>query len=155
MATETERKFLVDNSQLALYGKRKERLKQGYLCSSDDAVTRIRTIDDRAVLTVKSRNPGITRAEFEYDIPYNDAIEMLELCESVVEKTRYYVPQGDLTWEIDIFEGKLRGLYLAEIEGTEEQVAAVDLPPFIGEEVSTDVRYSNHSLSENGVPSDV
>lgn len=154
MAIETERKFLLDPEAYThfLENLTGERITQGYLCESTQAVTRVRTIGTtKAVLTVKSRHPGISRLEFEYDIPYKDAVEMLDMCEHTITKVRY----EDGLWVVDRFLGELEGLFMAEVEGSIDQVVDnVIIPIWIGKEVSNDERYSNHSLAVNGLPSD-
>ncbi|NLO40497.1 MAG: CYTH domain-containing protein [Ruminiclostridium sp.] len=144
MPKEIERKFLVlDQSykQLAegvLY-------RQGYL--SFHPSVRIRIIGQKALLTIKGTTTGISRSEFEYEIPLQDGLNILqELCKgSVIEKYRYKVEYKGFTWEIDEFLKENEGLVVAEIELKSED-QAFDKPPFIGEEVSYDRRYRNSSL---------
>lgn len=144
MPKEIERKFLVlDQSykQLAkgvLY-------RQGYL--SSHPTVRIRIIDQKALLTIKGAATGISRSEFEYEIPLQDGLEMVShLCRGpVIEKYRYKIEYEGFTWEIDEFLKDNEGLVVAEIElEYEEQVFSK--PPFIGEEVTHDRRYRNSSL---------
>ena len=118
MAKEIERKFLVmgDGWRENAVGTH---YRQGYLNSVKERTVRIRTINDKAFLTVKGLTVGCTRLEFEYSIPYDDCVKMLdELAEKpIIEKTRYKIPAGNgLTWEIDEFHGVNEGLIVAEIE---------------------------------------
>ncbi len=154
MAEEIERKFLVagDGWRQAVTGQK--RLVQGYLSSNAKATVRIRIADEqRAVLTLKGPAEGISRAEFEYDVPLDDAREMLALAQpNVVEKTRYLVPHGGLTWEVDVFAGAHAGLIVAEVE-LEAVDQAIGMPGWAGREVSHDDRYANASLARvPGVP---
>ncbi|KKC36623.1 adenylate cyclase [Devosia epidermidihirudinis] len=150
MAQEIERKFLVSGDGWRALETSSALLRQGYLSSNAKATVRVRSKnDDRAVITLKGAAQGITRSEFEYDIPIEDAREMLAMAEPhVLEKRRHIVPFGGLTWEIDVFEGRHTGLVLAEVElESEDQV--VELPDWIGEEVTHDDRYYNASLSRS------
>ncbi len=149
MGIEIERKFLVNHdgwrSQAAgtLY-------RQGYLLADQGRTVRVRIAGDRAFLTIKGPSIGLSRAEFEYEIPPSDAEEMLRsLCVSpIIEKNRYVLPIADLIWEIDEFMGANAGLIMAEVELQNEQQAIV-LPDWIGEEVSGDRRYYNSYLSQH------
>ena len=154
MSIEIERKFLVAGDDWRNDVTSSAALRQGYLSTSAKATVRIRILDDvRAVLTLKGPTSGISRAEFEYDVPLADGLAMLEMARpNVVEKRRYLVPFGGMTWEVDVFEGHHQGLVMAEVELTraDQQVA---LPNWIGDEVSHDDRYANASLSRTpGVP---
>lgn len=146
MAVEIERKFLVTSGQWRV-GARACNIRQGYLCLGMGATVRIRIADGTAFITVKSKTEGLARAEFEYPIPLPDAEAMLEnLCaRPLIEKTRYAVEHAGKVWTIDVFEGENDGLVMAEVElnGPEE---AVDLPDWVGEEVTYDPRYRNSSL---------
>jgi adenylate cyclase len=148
MGQEIERKFLVvsDAWQAAAVGS--TLLRQGYLSSNAKATVRVRSRDDaEAVLTLKGQVQGITRAEYEYDIPIADARELLALAEPhVIDKRRHLVPFGGLMWEVDVFGGRHAGLVLAEIELDSEDQAVI-LPDWVGAEVSRDDRYSNASLA--------
>jgi adenylate cyclase len=154
MAIEIERKFLVEGDGWRGGVTGSSYLRQGYLSTSAKATVRIRIFDDnRAVLTLKGPAEGISRAEFEYEVPLADGLTLLEMSRpNVVEKRRHIVPHGDLTWEVDVFEGAHTGLVMAEVELTDAD-QAVDLPDWAGREVSHDDRYANASLSRNpGVP---
>ena len=146
MAREIERKFLVvgDGWRALAAGVR---YRQGYLSTVKERTVRVRTIADRGVLTIKGFTTGITRLEFEYDIPLADATLMLdELCERpLIDKTRYTIRFGSLNWTVDEFSGDNRGLVVAEVE-LEDACQPIERPPWIGEEVSNDPRYFNANL---------
>jgi len=149
MAKEIERKFLVIGNKWRELAKGTH-YRQGYLNSIKERTVRIRTINDKAYLTVKGPTVGVTRMEFEYEIPYNDCVEMLDnLAEKpIIEKSRYKIKSGDLVWEIDEFFGVNEGLIVAEVElNSEEQ--KFEKPEWIGEEISGDPRYFNSNLVSN------
>jgi adenylate cyclase len=133
MGHEIERKFLVQGTDWKT-GSGKH-YRQGYLSTVKERVVRIRTVDDRAYLTIKGVNVGARRPEYEYEIPVDEAAEMLdELCERpLIEKTRYKVEYGELTWEIDEFSGENEGLVVAEVE-LEHEDQPLDRPVWIGED---------------------
>jgi adenylate cyclase len=148
MATEIERKFLVNKGLWQPIAKGKK-IAQGYLQHDVNKVVRVRIIGEQGFLTIKGKNDGISRLEFEYEIPLVDAQELLLLCnKGVIEKTRYEVSFEGFLWEVDEFEGENGGLLLAEVE-----LASIsenpDLPHWIKEEVSNDKRYFNSYLSVN------
>jgi CYTH domain-containing protein len=146
MGLEIERKFLVrDLSMLA--GHPGVRLAQGYLSFDPDRTVRVRVSEDGAWLTIKGRGKGISRAEFEYAIPEEEARQLLEFCTgSVVDKTRHRISHAGHLWEVDVFHGDNDGLVVAEVELDSED-EAVELPPWIGAEVSEDPRYFNAKLA--------
>ena len=123
-------------------------LEQGYLTQDDKHVVRIRTDGCNSWLTIKSAEPGMTRAEYEYEIPYKDALELLDRCSNRVEKERHTVIEDKLGWEVDIFAGDNYGLMIAEIELTSEDVE-LNLPSWVGKEVTEDERYYNANLAEH------
>ena len=145
MATEIERKFLVDSSfRPSVPGTR---MVQGYLTASQAVTVRVRRAGDRAYLTIKGRTQGISRSEYEYEVPTAEAEELFLLCQTdLVEKTRYRESVGAHVFEVDIFSGKNAGLVLAEIE-LESETEPFDKPTWLGEEVSFDPRYTNSALS--------
>ena len=148
MGQEIERKFLVKEHTFKKQYSQKQEIRQGYLCVNKNKVVRIRTLDKKGFLTVKGKTIGITRSEFEYEIPKKDALEMLHnLCPSLVEKVRYIVPHEDMQWEVDEFFNDNQGLILAEIELKNEDQHFSE-PPWLGKEVTGDKRYYNASLSE-------
>ncbi|HKJ39074.1 MAG TPA: CYTH domain-containing protein [Anaerolineales bacterium] len=150
MPKEIERKFLVDRNQLKLPIQGVD-IRQGYLPLSKNVktVVRVRIKNDKAYLTIKGENIGSVRSEFEYEIPVDEGIEMLEtLCQSpIIEKTRYEIPQGNHDWEIDVFHGDNDGLIIAEIELSKED-EDFDVPIWIKEEVTNNTKYYNSSLLE-------
>ncbi len=150
MATEIERKFLILNQDWQEHVEAEVHIAQGYLASNEFSSTRIRIQDDKANINIKSATLGISRTEFEYVIPVDDAQQMInDLCvKPVIEKTRYFVRHNKHTWEIDVFSGDNEGLIVAEIElsSTDE---AFETPSWIGEEVSNDARYYNVCLVKN------
>lgn len=151
VAKEIERKYLVVNDDYRGMAHAVHEIIQGYLSTAVDATVRVRVIDDQAFLTVKSRNDGCSRNEWEYEIPVADGMEMLKHCDPLarlIQKRRYVVDAGDgLKWEIDEFGGDLEPLVVAEIE-----LPAVDtpfrLPAFIGDEVTDNPAYFNSNLSK-------
>jgi len=148
MGREIERKFLVRGEGWRNAARPPRRLVQGYLARSDVASVRVRLIgDDAAVVTIKSVEEGISRAEFEYPIPVEDARELLALCGgNRVEKHRFEVPHDGEVWEVDVFGGRHEGLVTAELE-LEAEDAGFTPPDWLGDEVSGDPRYSNEALA--------
>lgn len=148
MAKEIERKFLVTGQQWR-EGRSGEAYRQGYLSRQAGRTVRVRTAGGQAFLTIKGPPEGIVRDEYEYPIPMEDAVELFRLCEGpLIEKTRFLVPYGSFTWEIDEFHGENSGLIVAEIE-LPSATTPFALPPWVGAEVSDDPRYSNARLSVN------
>jgi len=150
MATEIERKFLVLNQDWQEYTRSELHIVQAYLATNEFSSTRIRIQNDKANINIKSATLGISRTEFEYAIPVDDAQLMIdELCvKPVIEKTRYIVKHMQHTWEIDVFSGDNEGLIVAEIELSSPD-EAFEKPSWLGEEVSHDKRYYNICLIEN------
>jgi CYTH domain-containing protein len=146
VAAEIERKFLVNGASWN-DGSPGIRIAQGYLSFDPDRCVRVRLAGDAAWLTIKGRTEGITRAEFEYAIPVDDARNLLGMClPSVIDKTRHRIPFAGHLWEVDVFHGANDGLVIAEVE-LDDASAAPELPPWAGAEVSDDVRYYNASLA--------
>ncbi|MDE5632397.1 MAG: CYTH domain-containing protein [Muribaculaceae bacterium] len=149
MSKEIERKYLVCGSSYRHQAIQKKDMMQGYISLDPDATVRIRIVGDKAFITVKSRNIGAVRNEWEYPVPVEEAKEMLRSCckSRLIEKTRYIVEAPhNLKWEIDEFHGSLDGLVIAEIELPDEDFE-VALPDFIGEDVTGNPRYYNSSLA--------
>ena len=147
MAKEIERKFLV-NRELFKPNDEGEYIAQGYLSSTPERTVRVRIKNHRGYLTIKGKNIGISRSEFEYEIPEADAKELLELCEpSIIVKRRYIIDVDDSRWEVDFFEADNEGLIIAEIELHSEDENFVK-PDWVGDEVSMDKRYYNSNLSK-------
>lgn len=149
MAKEIERKYLVTDSAYHRQASRHEEITQGYLSTAVDATVRVRIKGSMAFLTIKTRNIGATRDEWEYPIPLADARDMLSApgCSAVISKTRYYVTHKGLTWEVDEFHGHHQGLVVAEVELPREDTP-VEKPEWVGEEVTGDPRYYNSSLAQ-------
>ncbi len=149
MAKEIERKFLITGDAWRGLAPGTT-YRQGYLSTVKERTVRIRTIDDKGFLTIKGITVGATRAEYEYPIPTADAAEMLDdLCERpIIEKVRYKIPFGGLTWEVDEFLGVNAGLIVAEVELTDED-QEFSRPEWTGEEVTGDPRYYNANLIAN------
>ncbi|WP_447883602.1 CYTH domain-containing protein [Serratia fonticola] len=146
MAKEIERKFLLIGDEWRALATGTH-YRQGYLNSTKERTVRIRTINDKAFLTVKGITVSATRAEYEYEIPFDDCVEMLEeLAERpIIEKNRYKIHDDGLVWEVDEFLGVNHGLIVAEVElQSEDQV--FEKPVWVGEEVSGDPRYFNSNL---------
>ena len=123
-----------------------EKIIQGYLSTEPARTVRVRTKGNSGFLTIKSSNVGIVRKEFEYEIPFDDATELLKLCTKILEKTRYKITYAGKIWEIDVFAGRHAGLILAEVElNAVDEI--VDVPAWIDKEVSEDPRYFNSNLS--------
>lgn len=147
MSIEIERKFLVVGDAWKNHVSGQFQLKQGYLQSAPERTVRIRTSNKEGFITIKGKTEGITRTEYEYPIPFSEALSLLALCENTpIEKVRYLVSHGSLTWEVDVFEGLNSGLILAEVELQHEN-QEIDLPDWIGAEVSSDPRFYNSTLS--------
>jgi adenylate cyclase len=146
MATEIERKFLVDVARWQP-GDEGTAFEQGYLSSHKERTVRVRIEGTRATLTIKGLTTGVTRAEYEYEIPVDDAAVMLrDLCERpLISKRRHLERYEGKTWEIDVFHGDNEGLVIAEIELTSESEPFA-VPPWAIEEVSHDPRYYNANL---------
>jgi len=149
MAVEIERKFLLKNDSWRNYYTKKMELRQGYLSVSRECTVRVRVSDDKGWMTIKGITRNISRSEFEYLIPKVDAENMLLefASENIVEKIRYFIDYQGAEWVVDEFFGRNRGLFLAEIELSSEDVI-YEKPAWLGEEVSGDYRYSNSNLSK-------
>jgi adenylate cyclase len=147
---EIERKFLVIGPFKHLATKHYE-IRQGYICSRPEKTVRVRTKGPKAYLTIKGEPDatGTTRFEWETEIAVNDAHQLLQLCDTgLIEKVRYLVPYKGHTFEVDEFFGQNVGLIMAEVELT-NYTEKVDLPHWIGAEVTNDARYYNSALAQN------
>jgi CYTH domain-containing protein len=149
MAVEIERKYLTSSDEWRGLAEGLD-YRQGYLSTTKERTVRVRTIGEQGFLTIKGVTIGATRAEYEYEIPVNDAHEMLDgLClRPLVEKRRYRIPHQGVVWELDEFFGENLGLILAEVE-LESEDQAIETPSWIGEEVTDDPRYFNANLVQN------
>ena len=146
MGKEIERKFLINGDAWRMLAEG-TMYRQGYLNSAKERTVRVRTVGEKAFLTIKGITVGATRAEYEYEIPFDDCNALLDnLAEKpLIEKKRYKIKQGEFTWEIDEFFGENQGLIVAEIELTSED-QKFDKPAWIGDEVTGDPRYFNSNL---------
>jgi CYTH domain-containing protein len=150
MGYEIERKFLV-SGEYKNHSYQHYQIKQGYLSQSNLNVVRVRVIDQNAFITIKSSTVqgSFTHLEYEYEIPVEDAEQLLKLCESgVIDKTRYLIKSGDHIFEVDEFYGDNNGLVIAEIELRSED-EKFDKPSWLGLEVTGDERYYNAYLSKH------
>ncbi len=149
MAIEQERRFLVRGPFPKTDGVA---ISQGYLSTIKERTVRVRTMGDKAFITVKGETDAAgKRSEFEYAIPIADAREMMGLCAPYpIEKTRYHVNDAGHSWEIDEFHGHNEGLVIAEIEGTDDVIARAIAarPAWLGDDITTSFEYSNARLSE-------
>lgn len=150
MAKEIERKFLVTDSSYRDVASESHEITQFYLSTNPDRTVRVRIMDDHAFITVKTRNKGSVRNEWEFEINSVQAREILHetgSAENCISKIRYIVPAGEpgLCWEVDEFKGKHNGLVVAEIELPSPDTG-FNLPSFIGEEVTGKKEYYNSSL---------
>ena len=147
MATETERKFLVTGDFKPEATSHSD-IVQRYLVIDPDKTVRIRISGGKAFLTIKAKpaEGAISRSEWEFGIPVEDAVEMLKMClPGKIEKTRYLVPSGKHTFEVDVFHGKNEGLVIAEIE-LQSETEEFEKPGWLGEEVTGNPRYYNANL---------
>ena len=144
---EIEYKFLVDHDKWNTIEKPvPELIVQGFISKSEDAVVRVRIKGDKGFLAVKGKSNGISREEFEYEIPLNDAEELLlNFTSKQIRKYRYEIDIDGRKWEIDEFHGALEGLILAELEVNSEDDEFTK-PDWIGKDVSTDPEYYNAVL---------
>jgi len=146
MGDEIERKFLVRGDAWRAEAT-SSTFRQGFLSTEPERTVRVRVAGDRGWLTIKGVNVGARRAEYEYEIPREDATRMLEtLCKRpLIDKVRHTLVVGEHTWEIDVFEGDNAGLVVAEVElSSEDEV--FERPIWLGQEVTDDPRYFNSSL---------
>jgi adenylate cyclase len=148
VAVEIERKYLVVGNGWRARADAGQSFRQGYLARTERGSVRVRRAGDKAFMTVKGKRRGISRSEYEYAVPVEEAEEMLrELCvKPLLEKVRHIVPCGDLTWEVDVYCGQAEGLVTAEVELTDPS-QLVRLPTWIGREVTHDLRYRNSAIA--------
>ena len=149
MALEIERKFLVTDDSYKAMAFHSDRIAQGYLCREGGNSARVRVRGDKGYLTIKgpSMDGGLSRFEWEKEIPADEAWELLKLCHGgIIDKTRHLVKCGKHTFEVDEFHGDNDGLVVAEVE-LESADEAFERPPFLGKEVTGDKRYYNSSLT--------
>jgi adenylate cyclase len=151
MAIEIERKFLVDHAQWnALVKPIPNYLIQGYLHSEPGKTIRVRATNDKGFITIKGKSStdGLSRSEFEYEIPKQEAIELLsKFTDKTIEKNRYEIEFEGNVWEVDVFEGTNAGLIVAEIELASTEQSFIK-PDWVRAEVTSDFRYFNSALIE-------
>ncbi len=148
MPVEIERKFLILGDTWRQEADAGVSIRQGYLTQDQQPSIRVRVSDTaKSTLTLKHPRSGLSRLEYEYEIPKSEAEELLELSHgAIVVKRRHNVKMGDLVWQVDVFEGSNHGLVMAEIELTSEE-QEFHRPAWIGEEVTQDKRYQNSQLA--------
>jgi CYTH domain-containing protein len=148
MGLEIERKFLVDHEKWERVSKPEgTHYRQGYMLSDGQRTIRVRVSDKKAFLNLKSKMSQVSRKEYEYEVPLQDGIEMLDaFTTSGTEKIRYYIPVAGKIWEVDVFSDDNAGLIVAEIELKSEE-EQFEKPDWITDEVTYDGRYTNAALS--------
>jgi adenylate cyclase len=148
MALEIERRFRVSSDAWRTSVARSTRITQGYLAITEFSVIRVRVRDTQGYVTIKSRDGGLAREEFEYAIPLADAESLLRLCgQRILEKTRHEVDYGGFCWEIDEYLAPLEDLIIAEVELHSESEDP-PRPPWVGEEITHDGSFSNAALAQ-------
>lgn len=149
MPVEIERKFIVRNKIWHTINKPDSVLiHQGYLLITEQTTIRVRFTETKGTMTIKGKQHGISRDEYEYEIPLNEAKEIFENhCQKTLSKKRYKISVGSLIWEVDEYLNRLSGLIIAEVELTSENRKIDALPEWIGDEVTTDIKYSNAFLA--------
>ncbi|HPT22078.1 MAG TPA: CYTH domain-containing protein [Bacteroidales bacterium] len=148
MAIETERKFLVKQARLVLDSEG-YKITQGYICSGEKPTVRIRIKGKKGYITIKGKSgkSGMSRYEWEKEIPLSDAEELMKLCTSgLIDKTRYLINYCGNVFEVDVFHGSNDGLIVAEIE-LESEDQKFEKPAWLGKEVTRDKRYRNSYLA--------
>jgi adenylate cyclase len=151
MAQEIERKFLVKSDAYKSQASKETRITQGYLSSVPERTVRVRVKGSKGYITIKGKGnaSGASRYEWEKEIPVEEVIELLQICEpGVIDKTRYEVKNGAFKFEVDEFYGENQGLVVAEIELNSED-DSFEKPEWLGEEVTGDVKYYNSMLMKN------
>ena len=150
MSIEIERKFLVDNEKWDKVIKPDGKLiHQGYLHIDNNKTVRVRYTNIKGYITIKGKQVGISRPEFEYEIPLIDAIDLYNnFCESRIIKNRYFIEYSGFTWEVDEFMGENLGLITAEVELENESVQLTTIPDWILEDVTHDDKYKNSKLAK-------
>ena len=152
MALEIERKFLVENGGWRAAVEESRHIVQAYVALDGDVSLRVRiTNGEKARLTVKVGQNSMTRDEFEYSIPLDDARKMVATSSRLVRKTRHIVSFEGFVWEVDVYEGALAGLVIAEVE-MQSEADDPALPFWIGREVTGDRAWSNATLAVKGLP---
>jgi len=148
---EIERKFLTTSDAFKVEAFAKTRITQGYLSAVPERTVRVRIKGNKGFLTIKgaSNESGLSRFEWEKEIPVEEANELLKLCEKgIIDKTRFEVKKGNHIFEIDAFYGENEGLIVAEIE-LDSETETFEKPVWLGKEVTNDKRYYNSYLSQH------
>lgn len=148
---EIERKFLVTSTDFISQAFAQNRIAQGYISKNPERTVRVRIKGEKGFLTIKGKGneSGMSRFEWEKEIPVQEAQQLMHLCEKgTIDKTRYEIHSGNHVIEVDVFYGENEGLIMAEIELSSESEAFLK-PEWLGEEVTSDVRYYNGYLSEH------
>lgn len=149
MGIEIEHKYLVKDDSYKRLSVSNSTIRQGFLSRNPERTVRVRVRDDQGFITIKGKGDGAAHPEFEYEIPLDDAVRLMSLCEPpVIEKTRYIVMHDGNRWEVDEFHGSLEGLVIAELEVPSEDYR-FSLPPFVGREVTGNPKYYNSQLGIN------
>ena len=148
MPIETEHKYLINHELWQqIIPNKSVQIKQAYLLTEPNKTIRIRTAGNAGFITIKGKTIGASRPEFEYEIPIEEANQLIEsFCSELIEKTRYYVVHENRTWEVDVFEGMNVGLIVAEIELDDED-EEYKKPNWVTRNVTDDRRYANSNLS--------
>ena len=152
MPIEIERKFLLTDDGWKSQVIRRIHIRDGLIANNNGNKARVRIADANATITLKSSRRGPIRTEFEYAIPYSDALEMLQtMCDGrVLDKVRHFIPYGGSLWHVDVYEGIFSGVVLAEVE-LQHADQELDLPPWIGEEVTNDPRYRKLNMERQRI----
>jgi len=148
MALEIERRFRLSSDAWRVSVARSTRITQGYLAITESSVIRVRVRDAQGYVTIKSRDGGIAREEFEYAIPLEDARSILNLCgHRILEKIRHEVTYAGYCWEIDEYLEPFEDLLIAEVE-LQSEGDDPPRPPWIGDEITHDGSFSNAALAQ-------
>jgi len=141
MGKEIERKFIVKNDIWDNFKKPVPSfIRQGYLLITDETTIRVRYTETKGTMTIKGKQQGISRDEYEYEIPLDEAKEIFKNhCPKTLSKNRYKIPVESVVWEVDEYINNLSGLIIAEVELSSEHQQIEPLPEWIGEEVTMDV----------------
>ncbi len=151
MGVEIERKFLVKDTTCISLANNIIHIRQGYICADSNNTVRVRLVnDEKAIITVKGKRNGMSRPEYEYNIPMLDGIGILSVCKYTIDKIRYLVKHNDLPISVDVFAGSNAGLVIAEVEFTDTTIAQNTklLPDWIGEEVTDNGLYYNLNIAQ-------
>jgi adenylate cyclase len=148
MALEIERRFRVSSDAWRAGVARSSRITQGYLAITQDSVIRVRVRDAAGFVTIKSRDGGLARQEFEYEIPLADARALLKLCgHRILEKIRHEIDFGGYCWEVDEYLPPLEDLVIVEVE-LRSECENPPQPPWVGDEITHDGSFSNAALAQ-------